>query len=140
MINKVCDHPLQKAYLVAKSNLVHLEQQERIMEQKYIKENGIVNDDASIPYASWAIEDNERCEKAMADCTQLIIDSGLWAKIVDARKNLQVAEDELLEYGLNIIPENGKSILEKAVTKNMTIRKKMIDFVLKLDTNTVKPL
>lgn len=140
MIHKSCDHQIQEAYLVAKSNLVQLEEQERIIEQRYIEENGIVNEDASIPCASWAIEDNERCEKAMADCTQIIIDSGLWAKILDARKTLQAAEDKLLEFGLNIIPETGKVILEKAVSENVTIRKKMIDLVLSLDINTVKPL
>ena len=129
---------VQETYMLAKAHLEALEQQERDVEQKYIREHGIVNDDGSIPRASWAIDNDEICEKAMADCSKLALGSGLWAELVEARKLLELAENDLLAYGLSLVPKAERDILSKAVIDNFTVRKKVVDLTMKLDARTVK--
>ncbi|WP_163860379.1 hypothetical protein [Paenibacillus elgii] len=128
----------QETYMLAKAHLESLEQLERELEEKYIAEHNIVNPDGSIPRASWAIDDDEICDKAMTECSKIVEESGLWAEILDARKQLSAAEDLLLEYGLSMVPKKEKEVLEKAVKEDYTVRKKVINLVLKLDVRTVK--
>lgn len=135
MINKNRNQ-LKEAYLVAKANLETLEQKGRVIVQTYIHSNQIKNPENSIPRVSWTIDDNDRCEKAMSDYPNLIEDSSLWGEIEEARKTLQIAEDELLEYGWSIIPHKGKILLKKTVTDNLTIRQIVIGLVMNEDVKT----
>jgi oligoribonuclease (3'-5' exoribonuclease) len=131
---------VQETYMLAKAHLEVLQQQEREIEQKYIADHDIVNPDGSIPRASWAIDDDATCETAMAECSKIVQESGLWAEIVEARKLLNAAEKDLLAYGLSIVPKREKQVLEKAVEEDYTVRKKVIDLVLKLDARTVRAI
>lgn len=131
----------QKMYLLAKANLETLQAQESELEQNYIKENNIVNLDGSIPRASWAIDDETTAEKAMDECSKLVEESGLWAEILKARDSLKEAEENLISFGLGLIPNKNKEerkILEKAVKEDYTTRLKVIDLTLKLDARTIK--
>lgn len=124
---------VQQSYLVAKALFETLQHQKERMEQAYIELNGIRNRDGSIPRNSWSIDDEALCEKAMAECTKIIEDSGLWVQILEARSKLLQTENELLEYGVNLMPQRVKAIFEKAVKQNLAIRGKVIDLTLKLD-------
>lgn len=125
----------QQKYIRAKERSIALLQQEREIDQRYIAERKIVNSDGSIPRASWAIKNKGIGDKAILECSKMIIDSGLWAEILKAREQLKEAEDQLIEFGLGIIPEQEKFILEKEV-ENYSVRKQIIDLSLRLDPDT----
>jgi hypothetical protein len=130
----------QKAYLLAKAKLEALEQQENEVDRLYIIEKGIKNPDGSIPTRTYMIENDELADKAIDDVGKILVESGLWAKILEARKELKAAEENLINYGLSIIPErlaNEKETLTRAAKTNYTVRRKIIDLVFRLDTSTV---
>jgi hypothetical protein len=129
----------QKLYLIAKTNLEVLEEKEKEIDRQYIAEHNIVNPDGSIPRATWAIRDDEIAEKAIDETARMVVKSGLWDQILKARKILKETEDNLIKYGLGIIPyQEERKTLEKAVKENYTARMKAINLILKLDTRTVK--
>lgn len=129
----------QKLYLIAKANLEALEEKEKEIDRQYIAEHNIINPDGSIPRATWAIRDDKTAEKAIDETSRMVVESGLWDQILKARRILKEAEENLIEYGLGIIPyEEERKTLEKAVKKNYTARMKVINLILKLDTRTVK--
>lgn len=130
----------QKAYLQAKAVLETLELQERELEYKYILDHNIINEDGNIPKQIFCIDNDEAFEKANHELAQANEESGLWQKILDAREILKQAENDLIEYGLSIIPTthaNEKEILTRASKTDYTTRKKIIDLVFRLDTSTV---
>jgi hypothetical protein len=127
----------QKNYALAKSMLETLEAKEAEIEQIYIKEHGIVNVDGSTPARIFMIDNEATFDKANSEVSKLIEDSGLWAKILKARDDLKVAEDELIKYGLSIAPKHEREVLTKAAKTNYTTRRKIIDLVFKLDAKTV---
>ena len=57
----------QKAYIEAKNALDILETQKKEIEADFVKSLGIVNEDGSVPTATWTIDDNEIAEKAIED-------------------------------------------------------------------------
>ena len=130
----------QKAYLQAKAVLETLEQQERELEYKYILDNNITNEDGSIPNQIICIDNDEVFDKANNEIARMTEESGLWKKILDAREILKQAENDLIEYGLSIIPTthaSEKETLTRATKTNYTVRRKIIDLVFRLDTSTV---
>ena len=130
----------QKAYLQAKAVLETLEQQEMELEYKYILDNNITNEDGSIPRHIIAIDNDEAFDKANNEIARMTEESGLWKKILDAREILKQAENDLIEYGLSIIPTahaNEKETLTIAAKTDYTVRRKIIDLVFRLDTSTV---
>ena len=128
----------QKSYLLAKAQMEVLEDQEKELEQKYIINKGIINPDGTIPKATWCIDDEEIADKAINEFGKILSDSGLWAKILEGRKELKAAENNLIKYGLSIAPPYEKEILTKAAETNYTIRQKILNLVMRLDTTTVK--
>lgn len=130
---------IQETYILAKAHLQALEEQEREVDQEYIAKNCILNHDGSIPRASWAIEDELLADKAIKECSKMVNESGLWDEILIARKNLDEAEENLVQYGISLMPGlEEKELLKEAVTKNYMVRKKVIDLTIKLDSETVK--
>jgi len=128
----------QKNYALAKSMLETLEAKEAQVEQIYIKEHDIKNEDGSTPTRIFMIDDEAMFDKANSEVSKLVEDSGLWAKILKARDALKTAEDELIKYGLSIAPKHEREALTKAAKTNYTTRKKIIDLVFKLDAKTVR--
>ena len=94
----------QKAYIEAKKALDILESQEKKMEADFVKSLGIVNEDGSVPTATWAIDDDEAADKAIEDFGKLVEESGLWAKLVEAKETFRQAEENLVQYALSLIP------------------------------------
>lgn len=130
---------LQKTYMLAKASLEELEEREREVDSKYIQDNHIVNPDGSIPRASWAIDIDEIADKAIDDCSKIVIESGLWDKILYARNLLKEAEENLIQYGISLMPNSkDKTTLKEAVSKDYNVRQKVIDLTLRLDTRTVR--
>jgi len=127
----------QETYLLAQAQLELLEEEEKKLEQQFIIDKGINNADGSIPTATWTIDDDETADKAINEFGKLLADSGLWAKILAARETFKVAENNLIEYGLSIAPKREREVLTEAAKTNYTVRKKIIDLVIRLDTRTV---
>lgn len=130
----------QKAFLQAKAVLETLELQERELEYKYILDHNIINEDGNIPKQIFCIDNDEIFEKANNELAQATEESGLWQKILDAREILKQAENDLIEYGLSIIPTthaNEKETLTRAAKTDYTVRRKIIDLVFRLDTKAV---
>lgn len=128
---------IQAHYMIAKAHLETLEAHEKELEHQYIIDNGITNADGSIPKFIYCIENETTFDKANEEQAKIIEDSGLWNKILIARKTLKIAEAKLIEYGLSIVPALEREILAKACQTNFTTRMKVIDLVLKLDVSTV---
>lgn len=129
---------LQRTYMLAKAHFETLDEQVAAVDHKYILEKGIVNEDGSIPRASWAIDDDDTCELAMAECTKIATESGLWDEFCKARTLLREAESELIKFGLSFMPKKDREVLERAVEKDLTHRRKVLDLAFRLDTRTVK--
>ena len=130
----------QKLYLLAKANLEILEEQEKEIEKQYIVNNNITNENGNMPDQIFMIDNEEIFDKANQEISEIIENNGLWNQILNAKEDLKQAEDNLIDYGLNIIPAcyiGEKSTLQKAVKTNYTTRQKIIDLVFKLDTSTV---
>lgn len=121
----------QKAYALAKAAYETALHEQKAAEINYIAKNNIKNSDGTTPRNIYAIEDDTICEKAFDDL----------AKYDDERYNafqeLKTAEDDLIEYGLSIIPAGIAETL-RAVKNNLKYREKIIDLTFKLDTKTVK--
>lgn len=129
----------QKAYIEAKKALDNLESQEAKMEAEFVASLGITNDDGTIPEKTWMIDNDEIAEKAMDDFGKFEEESGLWEKIVAAKEALKIAEENLIQYALSIIPfQKERATLAKAAGGNYKIRMQILESVLKLDTRTVK--
>jgi len=128
----------QEIYLLALANIELLSDIENEIERKYIAENNIINPDGTMPCATYAIEDDVIANKAMDDVAKILTDSGTWGKILEARKQLKDAENALIQYGLRLAPKHEREVLTKAAETNYTVRRKIIDLVIKLDTSTVK--
>ena len=129
----------QKAYIEAKKALDALESQEAKMEAEFVASLGIINDDGTIPEKTWMIDNDEIAEKAIDDFGKIEAESGLWEKIVAAKEALKIAEENLIQYALSIIPfQKERATLTKAGAEHYKIRMQILENVLKLDTRTVK--
>lgn len=130
----------QKIYMLVKANLQTLEDQEKEIERQYIINNNITNENGSIPYQIFMIDDEEIFDKANQEIYEIIENNGLWDQILKEKETLKQAEESLIEYGLNIIPTcfiGEKATLQRAVKTNYTTRQKVIGLVFKLNTSTV---
>ena len=85
------------------------------------------------------IDNEEISEKAIDDFGKIEAESGLWEKIVAAKEALKIAEENLIQYALSIIPfQKERATLTKAAAEHYKIRMQILENVLKLDTRTVK--
>ena len=109
------------------------------MEAEFVASLGIINDDGIIPEKTWMIDNDEIAEKAIDDFGKIEAESGLWEKIVAAKEALKIAEENLIQYALSIIPfQKERATLTKAAAEHYKIRMQILENVLKLDTRTVK--
>ncbi|EOS46661.1 hypothetical protein [Sporofaciens sp. JLR.KK001] len=127
----------QKAYIEAKKALDILESQEKKMEADFVKSLGIVNEDGSVPVATWAIDDDEAADKAIEDFGKLVEESGLWAKLVEAKETFRQAEENLVQYALSLIPFKKEREALARVSNVLKYRQTILDTVLRLDASTV---
>ena len=127
----------QKAYIEAKKELDILEAKEKKMEADFVKSLGIINEDGSIPTATWTIDDDEIADKAIEDFGKLVEESGLWAKLVEAKETFRQAEENLVQYALSMIPFKKEREALARVSNVLKYRQQILDTVLRLDASTI---
>ncbi len=127
----------QKAYIEAKKELDILEAKEKKMEADFVKSLGIINEDGSIPTATWTIDDDEIADKAIEDFGKLVEESGLWAKLVEAKETFRQAEENLVQYALSMIPFKKEREALARVSNVLKYRQQILDTVLRLDASTL---
>ena len=130
----------QKLYTVAKAYLETLKDEELKIERDYMLQHNIVNKNGNTPYAVYTIDNQVTFDKANREIADIIEDSGLWASIIEAEKSLKEAEEELITFGLSIMPSknlNEKKALEISIKENFTARLKLLNLIIKLDTITI---
>ena len=128
----------QRNYAMAKSYLQLCEDREHLQEAAYIRDNGITNKDGTTPERIWMIED-----EAVFDLACVGYDGSRYDLTEDtaaARKQLRAAENELIDFGLDLLrrtyPKQA-AILDKHRSDYKT-REKLIDIAFRLDTRTIK--
>lgn len=129
----------QQFYMIAKANLEVVEKSHHAAEIAFIKSKGIVNPDGMTPEWIYRIEDEAAMEAVGVEFDEVPENKRMWEEILAARETLKTAEENLLDYALNVvpIPEKEKAVLTESVKTNYTIRKKLIDAVMKLDVSTL---
>lgn len=131
----------QKTYMLAKANFDVYKDREREIEQAYIAKHSIVNPDGTVPSCVIAIENEEVFERANEETCATCERSGLYEEMEEARRILAEAENALIAYGLRILPaglQKERETLEKAASRSVATREKLIDLTFKLDARTVK--
>lgn len=128
----------QKNYAAAKAYLETCEAAEAEKEAQYIRDNNITNDDGTTPERIYAIESESLFDSVLENFTGSKYD--LSDQTNEAKRLLKAAEDELINYGLDLLrrhhPEEAM-ILDKH-RNDYKIREKLIDTAFRLDTRTVK--
>lgn len=85
----------QRDYSASLARFQAVNGQIETVEKVYLADKGIVNADGFVPEALWQIDDENIFEKANADVSKLIEESGLEKKYLEVQKNLTAAEDRL---------------------------------------------
>ena len=127
----------QRVYMLAKAHLDVLMDEQAEMERNYIKAQNIINDDGTAPEMIYCIDDEETFERINQEFSALPEAKALWEEILEARELLKQAENQLIAYGLSLVPAREREILAQSAAANYTTRKKLIDLALKLDASTV---
>lgn len=127
----------QRAYLLARAHLQALRNMAGEMEKAYIAAKGIRNKDGTIPAWICSIDDRMTFDQANEETSAEIEGCGLWKDILEAEETLKTAEDDLIAYGLSLVPASTRAILERGVKESYTVRMKVIDVVVRLDVSTV---
>lgn len=128
----------QRTYMLAKAHLETLKGIQDDMEQKYIAEQGITNEDGETPKAIYCIDDSNTFDRINQEFSELPESKSLWQEILEAEELLKQAEEQLITYGLSIAPAKQREILARAAETNYTTRIKIIDLVMRLDVATVR--
>ena len=129
----------QYNYILAKKELETINNKIALLEMNFIKNENIKNENGKTPTKIYEIESETDFDKANIKFEKIVEASGLWAKCLQAENTLKEAENKLIEYALSITPRNERRILQKSVDSgNYTIRKKLIELVIRLDISTVK--
>lgn len=132
MMNKV-----QKNYMVAKATLQTYEDMVADIEKKYIAENGIRNEDGGMPARVYCIDDEDTFNKANEETAKITHETGVWEKVVFARKSLEAAEENMVKFALSIAPARIRKTLERGAKENYTIRMKLIDYTFHFDVSAL---
>jgi len=126
----------QEVYMLAKAHLEVLETQEKVADHQYIIDNGIKNPDGSIPEQIYCIEDDEIFEKANEEFGKVLDKTGLWNEILEARKLLKEAEQNLIDWGLLKVKKDLPPGIYTTLLKGMKqyeIRQKLIELTLRVE-------
>lgn len=129
----------QRAYMMAKALVDTLNARAEQIEQKYMKERGIVNADGETPRHIWIIDNEEVFNKANEETAPEIDALGIY----EAEQLLKSAEDALINYGLSIVPTHVRNMLQRPCFGldgdyvHVDIRAKVIETAMQLDVSTV---
>ena len=130
----------QKNYARTKALVDALKEEERRIEQAYIKEHNIVNPDGTIPERIYCIDNEDVFNQANEETAPAIDALGLY----EAEKLLREAEDDLIRFGLSIAPAKERKILSDLCFGrnghyvNVNVREKVLDLAFRLDVSTIR--
>ena len=128
-------YKVQQNYAMAKA---HHETLEKILaenERMFIAGTGYTNPDGSVPERLYKIDDEAMFDEICAAFSESGLD--IARECDEATRILIKAEDQLIEFGLSIIPEKERAVLWNN-RKRITVRKKLIDIAFRLATTNVK--
>ena len=128
----------QKAYALAKARYEAAREAEKDAEAAYIARHGIKNDDGTTPTAVWNVKcSDERFEEILQEMDRNGELHDVSAEATEATLALHRAEEDLIEYGLKLLPAKEAETLRRAKDRPK-YRKQIIDLTFRLDTRTVK--
>jgi hypothetical protein len=119
---------LRKGYLRSKFLLDNLEIQKDKMEKDFLASHG-----RNENHIWEIIEESEESEfdRLNIGFAEILEGNGIHILIDNARDELRKAENDLIAYGLSLLPEREAEILRSS-RRDITIRRKMIALILKL--------
>lgn len=134
----------QQDYLRAEEELRWLDREMLAVEERYIRENGIVNeDDGTIPHGILNIHDDDAFIEADARCSEIADEIGLSAKLRQAADALNAAGDALIAGTVELLPDRfckEKENLLAGAKNSVKIRGKLISRGMALDTGLEKEM
>ncbi len=134
----------QEAYLRAKDELRQLDREMLAVEEQYIRENGIVNeDDGTIPHGILDIHGEDEFMAADEACWEIAKKTGLATKLRQATAALDAAEDALIKSTVGLLPDRfqkEKETLLAGARNSTKIREKLISHGMALDTGLEKEM
>lgn len=128
----------QARYITAQSLFNLIENTMKHEEEKFLNLKCVVNPDGSVPKRLYAIDNEELFDLYNNEFASLITESGLLDEYLHAKDELRQAENELIAYALSIIPKKISKNLSESARINCMVREKIIETVLKFDTETLK--
>lgn len=131
----------QKAYALARAAYQLAKDEIKRYEQDFIVRENVHNQDGSVPDHIWALDTEFDEDYFDRLCDKLYAEDAFKALCnaeTEAYKNLQAAEDRLIDFSLSLpMPENIRQTLQEH-RKEYKIRDRLIDLAFRLDTRTVK--
>ncbi len=128
----------QQDYLRAAEKLRRLDREMLAVEERCIRENGIVNeDDGTIPHGILNIHDDGAFIEADARCSEMADEIGLLAELQQAADALNAAGDALIAGTVELLPDRfckEKENLLAGAKTSAKIREKLISRGMALDT------
>ena len=127
----------QQAFRQAEKELEKLYGEKYRIEERYIAEKGILNPDGTVPRNVLDIDDDDEFIEADAVCSEFFEKIDLMKKFDAAEQALREARDNLIANGLDMLPKEyraEKESLARAVQKSNSMREKVIDLILRLNT------
>ena len=127
----------QQAFRQAEKELEKLYGEKYRIEERYIAEKGILNPDGTVPRNVLDIDDDDEFIEADAVCSEFFEKIDLMKKFDAAEQALREARDNLIANGLDMLPKEyraEKESLERAMQKSSSMREKVIDLILRLNT------
>jgi hypothetical protein len=120
---------VQKNYIVSKATADTIEAVIAEKELQFLQGKGRMETHI------WTIEDRMVFDILNAEFSATVKD--LYADHTSARLSLKEAESALIEYALSIAPAGIREILRRGSRERITIREKLIETIMRLDTSTV---
>ena len=127
----------QQVYSIAESEMKALDYLSRKAEKEYIKKAGIKNKSGEAPLRIWTIDDEKAFDYHNERLGKIMEESGFDEKYTNARNRLRKAEDDLIAFGLSLVPANIRGILAEGARTNYCTREKILDAAFRLDVSTV---
>lgn len=131
----------QKAYALARAAYQLAKDEIKRYEQDFIVRENVHNQDGSVPDHIWALDTDFDEDYFDGLCDKLYAEEGFRALCdaeTEAYKNLQAAEDKLIDFSLSLpMPADVRKTLSEH-RKDYKVRDRLIDLAFRLDTRTVK--
>lgn len=127
----------QQDYLRAEEELRRLDREMLAVEERYIRENGIVNEDGTIPHGILNIHNEDAFIAADARCSEMADEIELLAELRQAADALNAVGDALIAGTVDLLPDRfckEKENLLAGAKTSAKIREKLISRGMALDT------